>query len=213
MTHERQRIPVNPQVTLEAVLSLPDGQPRGAALLLHPHPLYGGSMDNNVVAALERAALLAGWAALKFNFRGVWPSTGEHDHGQGEQQDALTAADFLRQRAGLAPDLPLAPLGYSFGSLVGAGVAARLGPVAAGVWIAPPLVLGPLEPWPPDAGPLLLMAGEQDPYTRLADLEAYVAGLGARGRLITLPGGDHFFGGGESALIQEVSQWLTRVLL
>ena len=205
---QRLRIPVDAQVTLEAALSLPKASARGAALILHPHPLYGGSMDNNVVEALETATLWAGWAACKFNFRGVWPSTGEHDHGQGEQEDVLAAADLLRQRLGL----PLALLGYSFGTLVGAAVAWRLGTIAAGVWIAPPLVLGELAPWPPDAGPLLLVAGSRDPYTRLPDLEAYVQGLGARARLKPLPEVDHFFGGQESVLIREVSAWLSQAL-
>ena len=209
MAHQRLRIEVNAEVTLEAALSLPPGQAKGAALVLHPHPLYGGSMDNNVVEALEQAALTAGWAALKFNFRGVWPSTGQHDHGQGEQENVLAAAAYLRQRL----NLPLALLGYSFGTLVGAAAAARLGVIAAGVWIAPPLVLGELAPWPPDAGPLLLVAGDRDPYTRLGDLEAYVSGLGTRGRLTTLPEGDHFLGGRESALIREVRAWLSDVPL
>jgi uncharacterized protein len=85
--------------------------------------------------------------------------------------------------------------------------------LAAGAWIAPPLALGPLAPWPPDAGPLLLVAGDHDPYTRLGDLEAYVRDLGARGCLISVAGGDHFFGGGESALVREVGQWLAQALL
>ncbi len=209
MPSERLRIPVNAQVILEAALSRPAGQARGAALILHPHPLYGGSMDNNVVEALEGAALMAGWAALRFNFRGVWPSTGEHGHGQGEQEDVEAAAAWLRQRLGL----PLALLGYSFGALVGSAAASRLGAIAAGAWIAPALVLGPLALWPPDAGPLLLVAGDRDPYTHLGALEGYVRDLGARGRLIAVPGGEHFFGGGESALIREVSQWLEMVPL
>ncbi|MBI4800359.1 MAG: alpha/beta hydrolase [Desulfarculus sp.] len=209
MSQERQRIPVNPGVTLEAALSLPTEPAKAAALILHPHPLYGGSMDNNVVQALEQAALAAGWAALKFNFRGVWPSTGQHDHGQGEQQDVIAAAAWLRDRLGL----PLGLLGYSFGTLVGSATAPRLGAIAAGAWIAPALVLGPLAPWPPHAGPLLLVAGDRDPYTRLEGLEAYAQGLGTRGRLVTLPEADHFLGGRESVLIQEVSAWLAQAPL
>ncbi|MBI5524603.1 MAG: alpha/beta hydrolase [Desulfarculus sp.] len=209
MPHERHRITVNPEVILEAALSLPAGQARGGAVILHPHPLYGGSMDNNVVDALERAALMAGWAALKFNFRGVWPSTGQHDHGQGEQEDLLAAVAWLRNRLGL----PLGLLGYSFGTLVGSAAAHRLGAIAAGAWIAPALVLGPLAPWPPDAGPLLLVAGDRDPYTRLEGLQAYALALGARGRLVTLPEADHFLGGRESVLIQEVSAWLAKAPL
>ena len=204
MPEQRLSIEVDESVTLEGALALPDGPPRGAALIAHPHPLYGGSMDNNVVEALAAAALAAGWAALRFNFRGVGRSTGSNDQGRGEQADVAAAAGWLRERF---PG-PLALLGYSFGSLVAAATASRLGPLAAGVWISPPLVLGNLPPWPLDAGPLLLVAGGRDAYTRLPDLEAYVAALGARGRLVALPEADHFFVGSESVLLQEATALL-----
>lgn len=203
MTRQRLRIAVDQATSLEAALTLPE-RPQGAALVLHPHPLYGGSMDNNVVEALVTAASQAGWAALAFNFRGVGGSSGRHDEGQGEQEDVLAAARRLGE---LAPG-PLALLGYSFGALVGSWAAPRLAGLAGGVWVAPALVLGTLAPWPPDAGPLMLLAGDRDPYAPQEGLRAYVTGLGARGKLFTLKGGDHFFGEGESVLIREVGAWL-----
>jgi hypothetical protein len=98
-------------------------------------------------------------------------------------------------------------LGYSFGSLVAARAAAELGP-AGGLWVAPPLALGELPPWPDEAGPLLMLAGTDDSFTDVAALEAYAKGLGARGRLVTLPGTDHFLWGLESVLVQRCRDFL-----
>ena len=204
MTRQRLRIAVDQEVSLEAALTLPQA-PRGAALVLHPHPLYGGSMDNNVVEALVTAAGRAGWAALAFNFRGVGGSSGRHDQGLGEQEDVLAAAHRLGE---LVPG-PLALLGYSFGALVGSWSAPRLAGLAGGVWVAPALSLGALAPWPPDAGPLLVVAGDRDPHAPLVRLRDYVTGLGTLAKLFTLTGGDHFFQDGESVLIREVEAWLS----
>src|SRR5262245_32107296 len=90
-------------VELEAVLREPDEQRlRGAVGLCHPHPLYGGTMDNKVVFRSAKATLSAGWAALRFNFRGVGRSTGTYDHGEGEKDDVRAAIDFI---VGRYPDL------------------------------------------------------------------------------------------------------------
>ncbi|MFH1057309.1 MAG: alpha/beta fold hydrolase [Pseudomonadota bacterium] len=207
MSVKAVRIEVDAQVSLEAVLSRPEGRPLGTALVLHPHPRYGGSMHNNVVDALAAGALLAGWAALKFNFRGVGMSSGSHDDGVGEQDDAAAAMAWLRREL---PG-PLALMGYSFGARVATWAAAKMGPLAAGVLAAPALVLGELGPWPPDAGPLLVLAGDQDPYTSLAGLRAYVAAAGARAQVTPLTGADHFLGGRESALSAETAKWLNNL--
>lgn len=202
------RITVDERVSLEAALCRPDGPARGAALILHPHPLYGGSMYNNVVDALAAGALLAGWAALKVNFRGVGTSSGDHDDGVGEQDDAAAAMAWLAE----ALPGPLALMGYSFGARVATWAAAKMGPLAAGVLVAPALVLGELGPWPPDAGPLLVLAGDQDPYTSLPGLRAYAAGSGARARLTPLTGADHFLAGRESVLTAESAKWLSNLV-
>lgn len=198
-------IPVDSRVTLEGGFTPAPERAKGAALVTHPHPLYGGSMHNNVVEALLRAAAGAGWASLRFNFRGVGGSTGSHDQGRGEEDDLLAAAAWLKERA----EAPLALLGYSFGSLVAANAASRLPGLAGGIWVAPPLILGELPPWPQDAGPLLIIVGSEDEYSQVGWLEEYVGGMGARGSLVIVQGGDHFFWGGESALIGQAREFLS----
>lgn len=90
----------------------PEGTPRGTAVIAHPHPLFGGTMDNKVVQTLARAFVQSGWTALRFNFRGVGTSEGTHDEGRGEAQDLL---HVVRELAG---DGPLALAGFSFGAYV-----------------------------------------------------------------------------------------------
>ncbi len=199
-------ITVDRQVSLEARLHLPVPC-RGAALLLHPHPLYGGSMDNNVVHALAQACDQAGWASLCINFRGVGQSTGRHEQGLGEQDDVVAAAAWLAREA---PG-PLALMGYSFGALVGARAADRVAGLAGGVWVSPPYVLGELPPWPAQAGPLLVLTGQDDEYGDLERLEAYMGAMGALGTLKVQPGGDHFWWSGLSALKQHTVEFLAQL--
>jgi alpha/beta superfamily hydrolase len=106
---------------LEAVLKEP-AAPVAAAVVCHPHPLGGGTMNNNVVYRLTRALVDAGVAVLRFNFRGVGASTGRHDGGVGEEEDARAALEALAHRH---PRLPLWMAGFSFGARVGLTVGAR----------------------------------------------------------------------------------------
>ena len=104
----------------------PDGAPvRGTAVIAHPHPLFGGSMNNKVVQTLARAFVQCGWRAVRFNFRGVGASEGTHDDGRGESQDML---DLVAQ---VVPHGPLALAGFSFGAFVTAQVVATLAPLRA----------------------------------------------------------------------------------
>ena len=97
---------------IEALRDRPVGTPKGVAVVAHPHPLFGGTMDNKVVQTLARAFVQAGWEVVRFNFRGVGASEGVHDAGQGEAQDLL---EVVRQ---VAPQGPLALAGFSFGAFV-----------------------------------------------------------------------------------------------
>lgn len=110
--------------TIEAVRDaahVPEGAvPRGVAVIAHPHPLFGGTMDNKVVQTLARAFVLAGWTAVRFNFRGVGRSEGTYDEGRGELDDLLTV---VRAQA---PDGPLCLSGFSFGAFVTSHAAAKL---------------------------------------------------------------------------------------
>lgn len=97
---------------IEALLDLPAQAPRGTAVIAHPHPLFGGTMQNKVVQTVARAFVQCGWQAVRFNFRGVGASAGIYDEGQGETQDML---EVIRQAA---PNGPLALAGFSFGAYV-----------------------------------------------------------------------------------------------
>ncbi len=93
---------------------------RGIAVIAHPHPLFGGTMDNKVVQTLARAFVACGWTAVRFNFRGVGASEGVHDEGRGECEDMLEVVEQL------APEGPLAIAGFSFGAFVASGAAEKL---------------------------------------------------------------------------------------
>jgi alpha/beta superfamily hydrolase len=101
-----------PAGAIECLRDLPEGSARGVAVIAHPHPLFGGTMDNKVVQTLARAFVQGGWTAVRFNFRGVGATQGTHDEGRGETQD------FLAVVAGVAAQGPLALAGFSFGSFV-----------------------------------------------------------------------------------------------
>jgi alpha/beta superfamily hydrolase len=178
---------------LECALDLPDpGQfptPLGLALVAHPHPLFGGTMDNKVVQTLARSFLTLGYAAVRMNFRGVGQSEGEHDHGSGETDDmALLLAHMRRQY----PDLPLALGGFSFGTFVQAQLQQRL--IAAGTPAERLALVGAAAgKWPmPDvpAGTILIH-GELDDTIPLSAVLDW-----ARPQelpVIVIPGSDHFF--------------------
>ncbi len=105
-----------PVGTIEALSDAPQlaagAAPRGVAVIAHPHPLFGGTMDNKVVQTLARAFVQCGWRAVRFNFRGVGATVGAHDEGRGETQDLLAVVQQC------APEGPLALAGFSFGSFV-----------------------------------------------------------------------------------------------
>jgi uncharacterized protein len=113
MNSQTQRITWNGEAgTIEGLLDQPEGPARGVAVVAHPHPLFGGTMDNKVVQTLARAFVQCGWAVARFNFRGVGASEGVHDAGAGEARDFLSVVEQV------APTGVLAIAGFSFGSFV-----------------------------------------------------------------------------------------------
>ena len=110
-----------PAGALECALDAPAGAPVGLAVVCHPHPLFGGTMDNKVVQTVARALLALGWSTVRFNFRGVGQSAGSWDDGRGEVEDALAVVAQHR-----VPDQPLLLAGFSFGGYVAAEAASRL---------------------------------------------------------------------------------------
>jgi uncharacterized protein len=181
-----------PHGRLEAVLRVPEGRPRGAAVLCHPHPLQGGTMHTKAVFRAAQALNEAGVVVLRFNFRGVGRSTGSFDGGVGEREDVRTAVDWLSNRH---PELPLLAGGFSFGS----GVAFSWG--AEDDRIVALLGLGlPVEMTDYEFGylaevdkPVLVVQGEHDEFGAAARVAELVRGLGEHVTLIAIRGADHFF--------------------
>lgn len=193
----------NGDLHLEAVLRMPDAGTRSVAVICHPHPQRGGDMDNNVVMIAARAALDAGLGALTFNFRGVGRSTGEHDNGNGERDDVLSALAYAR---GLTGVQRVVLAGYSFG----AGVASTLvdEDIAACALIACPTQrLGADTPIATTRTPLLLISGERDHVSSVnALLNAKRDGI----EVVTVAGADHFWWGHETALHTALKDFFTR---
>lgn len=181
-----------PAGALEALLDLPpEGvAPRGTAVIAHPHPLFGGTMDNKVVQTLARAFVLSGWRAVRFNFRGVGASEGTYDEGRGELQDLLAVVGHS------APDGALALAGFSFGAFVTSHAVAALAardPQAV-VLVGTAASRFTVAPIAPDLHErTLVLHGEADDTVPLADAMAW-----ARPQTLPItvvPGGGHFFHG------------------
>jgi alpha/beta superfamily hydrolase len=178
---------------MECVLDAPDAEagaaPRGIALIAHPHPLYGGTMDNKVAQTLARTFVGLGYLAVRFNFRGVGASEGVHDHGHGETDDMAVMLAHMRSTY---PGLPVALAGFSFGTFVMAQLQQRLLAggepaerlvlvgAAAGKWAMPDI--------PEDT---ILIHGEVDDTIPLSAVLDWARPQDIP--VIVIPGADHFF--------------------
>jgi len=193
-------------ITLEGVLHLPDGDgPFPGVTICHPHPQYGGDMYNNVVGALVRAALEGGFAALRFNFRGVGESEGTHTGGQAEPDDAKAAFAFLAKQPEIDSDR-VALAGYSFGAAMALVASPDVSPTGLAL-VSLPTVVGELSP-PGGASPLLLISGDRDEYSDTAALARLAEATGERARLEVMPGVDHFWAGSDDRLIETAAAFL-----
>ena len=175
---------------LEALLEEPeDGSPREAALVCHPHPQHGGTMHNKVVYRIARALRRAGFAVLRFNYRGVNLSEGEYAGGVGEIEDARTALAFLREKD---PDLPRTLAGFSVGSRIvlrlgcEPGVASRL--IAVG-FPAENSALGQCTV------PRIFIQSTHDQFSPAPQMQAWFDALPEPKRLVWIDAQDHFFAG------------------
>ena len=183
---ERRSSIAGPAGTLEVAFNVPEGAPRGIALIAHPHPLQGGTLDNKVVQTLAKTFAALGYAAVRFNFRGVGLSEGQFDDGIGETDDALAALAAAKLELG---ELPVALAGFSFGSYVQTRVAHAITAERL-VLIGPAVKRFPIEVVPPDT---IVIHGEEDDVVALADVLAW-----ARPQqlpIMVFPGSGHFFHG------------------
>jgi len=186
---ERVSIP-GPAGGIETAVDLPEGDPRGTALIAHPHPLFGGTLDNKVVQTLARAFNELGYVSLRPNFRGVGASAGEHDYGEGETEDLLRVAAWARERW---DHEKIVLAGFSFGAYVQTRVAKRIA-VERMVLIGLPFgeVEGARRYAPePVPGDTLLIHGERDETVPLAQVLEWARPQDLP--VIVVPGADHFF--------------------
>jgi uncharacterized protein len=174
---------------MECVLDLPDEAPRGIALVAHPHPLYGGTMDNKVAATLARTFVALGYVAARFNFRGVGASEGVHDEGHGETDDMMVMFEHMQSRY---PGLPVALSGFSFGTFVQAQLQQRLiqqgRPAERLVLIGTAAGKWPVPDVPADS---IVIHGEIDDTITLTQVLDWARPQDIP--VIVIPGADHFF--------------------
>jgi alpha/beta superfamily hydrolase len=192
--------PVGP---LEAVLSEPESRPTALAVICHPHPLHQGTMNNKVAVTLARGFESLGAATLRFNFRGVGQSAGEHAHGVGERDDAAAAAAWLRARW---PGAPLHLAGFSFGAMIGISLAAEL-EAASLITVAPAVQRLQGVPALPRC-PWLLVQGGRDELVDPALVRRWIESLEFQPRLALLDDADHFFHGRLQVLASSVQEFL-----
>lgn len=197
---------------LEAILKEPrGGESKGVALVLHPHPLGGGTMHNKVVFRAAAALNDAGLVVLRINFRGVGQSTGEHDDGRGEQDDVVAGLDYLSEHyAGQRIFL----CGFSFGAAVGLSVGIRDPRVGHLIGIGTPLNKYDFSFLASCRKPLLLVHGQHDEYGEVERVRKLVEGVqnSVPVQLVVIPGAGHFFDDQLDELKRVITEWTTEQL-
>ena len=207
-----------PAGRLEALLNAGAENATHAAVVCHPHPLFGGTLHNKVVFHAMKALSSFGFPVLRFNFRGAGLSQGEHDHGAGEVEDVRTALDWLDTEF----HLPLVFAGFSFGAAVGLRAACADPRVRATIGLGVPVDPVAATTEEPRAytyeflqtcnKPKLFVSGARDQFGPRAKLEALVASLPDPKKLVLIEGGDHFFEGRLREMRETIESWVKETL-
>jgi len=193
---------------LEAILKEPrKGPPKGVALVLHPHPLGGGTMHNKVVFRAAAALNEAGLITLRINFRGVGQSTGQHDEGRGERDDVRVSLDYL---AAKYAELSITLCGFSFGARVGLEVGIEDQRVRYLIGVGTPLNSYDFEFLQACRKPLLLVHGEFDEHGDVERVKEMAARLEkfTMVRLVVIPGTHHLFENHLDDLKRAITDWI-----
>jgi alpha/beta superfamily hydrolase len=195
-----------PAGRLEATLWKPAVQPSLAALVCHPHPLFGGTMHNKVVYQAAKSLDALGVPVLRFNFRGAGMSGGTHDRGQGEQGDAKAALDFLAKEF---PGVPLLVAGFSFGCWVGSRVGCVDQRVLELIALGTPVNSTDFSYLRDCEKPKLFVHGANDQFGEIGNVEALVESLPGENRLVEVADAEHFFAGKLDQVDDAIRDWLT----
>jgi hypothetical protein len=199
MNHSRYTID-GPVGAIEVAVSDPGGHPHGLALVAHPHPLFGGTLDNKVVTTLAKTFSEMGWFTVRPNFRGVGKTEGAHDHGVGETDDLVQVLEHFERELG---HLPLLLSGFSFGGGVQTFVAKRVRADRLAL-VAPAVTRLQVENVPPST---LVIHGEADDVVPLTAVMDW-----ARPQelpIVVVPGADHFFHRRLHQIEAILQQWLS----
>jgi alpha/beta superfamily hydrolase len=197
-----------PAGRLEAILWTParTEAPTLAAVVCHPHPLFGGTLHNKVVYQCAKTLDACGIPVLRFNFRGAGLSAGVHDRGEGEKGDVQAAIDFL---AGEFPSVPLLLGGFSFGSWVGLRVGCHDSRVTELLGLGIPVNNSNFAYLESCAKPKLFVHGKNDEHGAWQRVEQVVSRLPGENKLVFVEHADHFFAGHLQELDQAISTWLS----
>ena len=203
-----------PAGNLEALLNAGTENATHAAVVCHPHPLFGGTLHNKVVFHTMKALNSFGFPVLRFNFRGTGLSQGEHDHGDGEVDDVRSALDWVANEF----HLPLIFAGFSFGAAIGLrasysdprvhaliGVGVPVAPVAADTEEPRVYTYDFLQDC---SKPKLFVSGARDQFGPRAKLQALVQSVPEPKRLVVIEGADHFFEGRLRELRDAIEAWV-----
>ena len=203
-----------PAGRLEALLNAGTPEATHAALVCHPHPVFGGTLHNKVVFHAMKALNGFGFPVLRFNFRGAGLSEGLHDHGNGEAEDVRAALDWLEREY----TLPIIFAGFSFGAAVGLRVACPDDRVNALIGLGTPIA--PVDDRNYEftflqscAKPKLFVSGTRDQFGPKAKLQAMVDALPEPKRLVLIDSADHFFEGRLRELRESIEEWLRKTIV
>jgi hypothetical protein len=211
MSEKRVSIPCT-DLHLEGRMSLPEGSdPQPGVVVCHPHPLYGGSMDNNVVSSVCNSLQAQGLATLRFNFRGVGGSQGTHGQGVTEQDDVRAALSVLRSQEEVDENR-LGLAGYSFGAGVARDVAVSEKSIAALALISMPLASGETSPLDSYDKPKLIISGSADNFISFEAVLDLVARLPEPKSHEIVPNADHFWFGHEAEAANSVTSFFIQHL-
>ena len=194
-----------PEGPLEALLDVPQAEPRAVAIFGHPHPLHGGTMHTKALYQAAKAMPRIGVAALRFNFRGVGRSAGTFDAGPGEKADFRAAIDFAQERF---PDIPVWAGGMSFGSWVAMTLGAEDARVSLLLGIAPPVDRYDFEALKTCTLPKFIIHGESDELISIKEIRKFYSQLPEPKELVTIEDANHLFEGKTSMVGEAVEDLL-----
>jgi uncharacterized protein len=195
-----------PAGKLEAMLwTSREQDPSMAAVVCHPHPLFGGTMHNKVVYQAAKALHQSGVPVLRFNFRGAGLSEGQYDNGRGEQDDVRAALDYLPEHF---PAKPILLAGFSFGAWVGLRVGCADARVTKLIGLGIPVNISDLSYLRSCAKPKLIVQGGNDQYGSRPNVEAFFTELPGPKRLVMVDGADHFFTVKLDQMGRAITAWL-----